>query len=531
MLSMSASVSDDSSRCVQGENICLKFRKELCTACTRLSESTTKIAQAKEVLENLYEEHEKLKAEAKSRHTFPINHLPYEVASRIFGHCMRPLPTLSNYNDNNAWCDNGHSDFLQYKLGAVCRRWRNVVWGDPHLWNVICLRLNTATPKSLVVEFGHWLSRAGQLPLYIHIHWGGELDYPNGIKRTLVQAVMEPVTQVLNTVASRFEILFLHIPGYWVSQLHNGPLNSNRSSSLKGLTLEPCQFQGARKHVARINLGATPNLRHLVVSAYYLSNLKIDWSRITHFGGEHLTVEECFDILRCAPLLEQCRFTSVMSSEDSPPTNLILPNLKVLELQRASETLYLSITSPNLQKLLLSKATSWEVCMELVTRSGCSLKVVSLIDMPHDFNDDLIQFLSLTPCLHDLHLTNTVSPQFLAIFNATMFWRKNDDPPTLLPELQCLMYKGSGKNDILPSIISHFVPTIPRFKQANRRPLTQISFDVPGKPHYGQDRPIASLSLQNVKQIIDALRSGIKVVVKANGYDLLAHSMACYGMV
>lgn len=100
---------------------------------------------------------------AQQRILSPARHLPSEIISEIFIHCL-PIPSIQF-----------HAVGIQVplRLGQLCRRWRDIALSTPALWTFIPLTLEGSTGnasqefKLQIVKT--WLDRSGELPLMIYI--------------------------------------------------------------------------------------------------------------------------------------------------------------------------------------------------------------------------------------------------------------------------------------------------------------------------------------------------------------------------
>ncbi|KZP31858.1 hypothetical protein FIBSPDRAFT_723772, partial [Athelia psychrophila] len=93
----------------------------------------------------------------------PVTHLPVEVLSQIFQHCI-----VVN------WLEKGlHTcqplDQTPLMIASVSRHWRNVALGTPRLWSALSLTLRPKQVKRYMELASMWLSRSGQSPLSIHL--------------------------------------------------------------------------------------------------------------------------------------------------------------------------------------------------------------------------------------------------------------------------------------------------------------------------------------------------------------------------
>lgn len=95
----------------------------------------------------------------------PTTHLPTEVLSRIFQHCVI-VPWLGEALPALVVCQ---LDTTPLKVASVCRQWRNVALNTPQLWSSFSLRLLPDRTSRYIELASIWFSRSRNSPLSIRL--------------------------------------------------------------------------------------------------------------------------------------------------------------------------------------------------------------------------------------------------------------------------------------------------------------------------------------------------------------------------
>ena len=149
---------------------CVVLEGGPCSACRERTMIRQKIKQLEEELAKLKAKHDAVTSTMNAIHDPFIHKLPPEIGSHIF---RLSLPTLSNGEHLEAILNlyENRSSAEILNLGAVCRKWRQLAWTTPDLWNTLYLRIGLETRQSLAESLPdlvrEWLERSGSLPLTI----------------------------------------------------------------------------------------------------------------------------------------------------------------------------------------------------------------------------------------------------------------------------------------------------------------------------------------------------------------------------
>jgi hypothetical protein len=137
-----------------------------CSACEERSNIRSQIKRLEEEIIKLKEKHHGLRTTMNAIHDPFIHKLPPEIGSHIFYLC---IPTSHLTVIGTDYTQEAVTQAL--RLGAVCRKWRELAWATPNLWETLLItvmpsRLHTLV-RSLPGLISEWLDRSGVLPLTI----------------------------------------------------------------------------------------------------------------------------------------------------------------------------------------------------------------------------------------------------------------------------------------------------------------------------------------------------------------------------
>jgi hypothetical protein len=174
-----------------------------CSACEERSDIRSQIKRLEEEIIKLKEKHYALGTTMNAIHDPFIHKLPPEIGSHILRLC---LPTL-DFGLPHPW-PQPEEVTGALRLGAVCRKWRQLAWATPNLWEMLYLDTGPWTTNSLASSLPGlieaWLARSGVLPLAIFF-----LDYPS--RRSEIKFVIPRIVEIINLHSGRWRNLFLNV--------------------------------------------------------------------------------------------------------------------------------------------------------------------------------------------------------------------------------------------------------------------------------------------------------------------------------
>jgi hypothetical protein len=321
-------------------------------------------------------------------------------------------------------------------IGSICRRWRDVAWSTPFLWNTIFLRVSRKHHGTQVQLLRDWLLNARSAPLSIKLFTEDKHE-----------SVLRAFEAIMRILVTRSE--------YWLTfdsllrpQCRNIFENIN-FPMLTSISLHPYSAF-TTSNTPPIMFLTAPKLVDVNLPCYN-SPVTLPWEQVRRLKIGSSTVAECLKVLQRSPNLQECHFEYVYFPE-SHISKIIMPHaqLKCLHVElmdsKISVSLFDGITLPSLSdlriqyrgtgRLLLSSITS------LVLRSVCNLERFTIV-FQFDYAD-LIRCLEAIPSLTHLRLEMLLMGPDIGL---TRHFVASLDPLSnsrrlLLPNLQYFEYKG-----------------------------------------------------------------------------------------
>lgn len=346
------------------------------------------IKELEDQIEKIHTKRRALRTVMNENHDQLISKFPPEIASQIFNH-YAPQDRCFGPDDPNP----------PLYLGAVCRKWRQLAWGTPQLWTSLFISLYA---PQLLAEY---LERSANLPLAIGL-------YPS--QKPIEDEIYLEAINILNKHSSRWNILHSSLPARHLHRLCGSP----EENILLQLILRP-DLEESTEHrdaydIATFSMKCKPSPTHLTLATYRLANVDILWNYLTSVSMEYLAVDECFELMRRAPLLEVLSLYEIIRSSTVfpiPAERIILPQLHSLGIVNTKDgTVVLKILdlicAPSLKRWdqRLSRDPSFPNNMvSFIGHSSFSLKSF-IVGGSHDRYDQLHNVLDHLSSLESLNL-------------------------------------------------------------------------------------------------------------------------------
>jgi len=314
------------------------------------------------------------------RARIPPPHLPPELLIEIFLLCLQ-----ENFDVVIPPDDDSKSDFLPWKLGHVCSRWREIAWNSSRLWNHIQFVVPQCTHNDRVSHMADTVFRLAGERLVLDLCAEGPSYDINPI-----HAYVEP-----NLV--RFVCLKLTL---------SPPLAIDFLSISKG-SLDELRWFGVaivgeldKKEVSRAGAGAFTTASQLqTVQLFpsvgsdipFLIKMQFPWSQITHLSLTSPEIRPCdaLHILSQCSELTSCCLLYIEGGTDSgtalPVGSICLPKLDFFDLEITDGTpadeILAVLVLPSLSKLQLASTNADDsaALAGLFTRSSCPLQVFKIV--------------------------------------------------------------------------------------------------------------------------------------------------------
>jgi len=300
------------------------FHGKPCVACTEDIELEKEMDELKIKIEKILVKRRALRTVMNENHDPLIYSFPPEIASHIF----------MQYATPSALFDRDNRSTPLY-LGAVCRKWRQLAWATPRLWSSLLVgfrlrgRYNCSNESDLPQLVAEWLDRSASLPLTIRLDLSGQGFEDHG------DGVYCDVINILNKHSGKWYDLHFNLPMRHLHRLH-GSLQEN---ILRRLLLCYHRPFFEPSHFSTFSMIHKPSPTDLTLVAVGLPYVDIIWNNLTMASVDEIGDDECVELLRRAPLLENLSLRGIRASSGLfpfPITRIIRPHLHSLELSRIS---------------------------------------------------------------------------------------------------------------------------------------------------------------------------------------------------
>ncbi|KIM45678.1 hypothetical protein M413DRAFT_345653 [Hebeloma cylindrosporum] len=365
----------------------------------------------------------------------PAQVLPPEILSEIFMHSVRNTPSES-------WL---RVDRPPWTLGKVCCHWRAVCLSTPSLWgNLPRLYMNTALyrdPRVLsLIQTSLDLSRTMPLSLDLTIF----VDADDCITNTI------PLFHQILPEMHRCRELVLACNGHSLPLLNKF---SGNLGSLQSLQLRSFGSSWNFDVTQSINIFAeSPSLTNASViidceGSFAVGCIPLPWNQLTTLSTTDIPDSFLLDVIRNAPLLKRCSFTSAWHSDHEwdewfPAATRHIPitHRRLESLSLLSQPGDPSVPTHFIEKLFLPslKHLEWKYMdshtarlISLIERSRCTL--LSLTTHAKDLNREIISLLGCIPHIRELKLRG-ISGESLAVMTIA----PSASASALVPKLQNL---------------------------------------------------------------------------------------------
>ncbi|KAF9558288.1 hypothetical protein CPC08DRAFT_724603 [Agrocybe pediades] len=496
------------------------------------------IKRTSQRLKDLLSRHQELRTETNLLHSRIIRDLPVEVLCRIFQAYLSidlPAPKKKKLHPLNP--SRLSSTATPFKLGTVCRTWRQAAWSTPSLWTRIYVELGEDKEPYLHTQYNiikNWIQRSRSLPIEIYINEKHLIDSeptPDWVFSLQSDSNCDPrkgCLQVLAQSADRWRDVDLHVRRILVEYLL-----SQASDVVGGTTHKLCKFVLSSRATTGRDSSDAPQLRpQYKIKPQQLEMLgsesrpgrlanNFDLSGITYFKSTFWPLRDCVAILSEAPHLLSCHFDSVSAS--GPPQTLDASEIWHVthdHIQQLSVSFEYSMRGPVTFDFITTPALREFHCYTRSSRAyrdlsfgaffercGFSLTHLTLgVCLESCRPTSLISLLSRVPLLEHLTLhigynNEPVMKPFLEHLAATAEDVRRLDG--FLPHLEYLTFEGSCSK-VPWNIVPHVFGLPSDFGKPGRRPLKSFIASVEAK-HYISMKPKGWTreTVSRVRELVD----------------------------
>lgn len=332
-----------------------------------------------------------------------LRRLPTEILVEIFLHVLE-VPTDPTHNSP------------PWRLGHICRRWRNIALGTPMLWTALpplyLSNVNSTQSRWKSNCLAALLVRSSTQKLSFHLS-----------KQQGPPCADDPTLSLLFEHSNRWEQISLDITDRSWAYFSSVKC---RLASLRSLTLNLTSLAGRIQGDVDV-FKIAPALREVCISASTFNEvIGLPRSQLTSFAEEIVDSIHFNLALSTSPSIKKLSFIldpSIEGSIDIPPTTQA--SLKTLIIRSFSQQ---TAPNPDLRKLILPALeelifrysfpnTYAQDLWWMVVLSHCKLRKL-VLSSPQICPKSVLEILIANPSLTDLDI-NTSSHALLLFFNAT----------------------------------------------------------------------------------------------------------------
>ncbi|KAJ7118548.1 hypothetical protein C8R43DRAFT_1036009 [Mycena crocata] len=399
--------------------------------------------------------------------------LPPEIMTPIFECCI-PCDFYSNPP-----VPNRHT--VPLLLASVSRYWRNIALAMPKFWCSLRLFLDGSDARLALLKT--WLSRSGRCPITLALFY----DYrPSAVPPEQHAYILRPHSHQLKSIR-------LHLPYADIVKLAqwNLPLLQHLEFTWTNRTVPTDE-------VLTIGLFKRAPLLHefttsgVVLLTGLLRDSIFPWAKLKTFTCSDYTINQVWDVLRIAPLLEHCTFRAECLANLASPLGLATSHTKLHSLSLSDGAHDLLILSrmqlPELRELHFTVEQRHAHSMRTINPLlPCLIRKLDLV-FRGTAGTPLIEYLQSLLSLTDLHLKEVSGLILKSLFallssDATFLlglenlYVECEDNVGLYPSLvKMLLVRGKGSRR-LHSAVFHFRASIDSLNAHQRSVIDALKRD------------------------------------------------------
>jgi hypothetical protein len=233
--------------------------------------------------------------ENPTRHVSAVQRLPCELLSEIFLHCA------------GGGVDAVSTIRMPLLTTQICKEWRAIAISTPSLWCRLFLSINERQVASHSELAATLLARSGLCPLTIYIFWE---EHPYTSSHPVLDIIAQHSHHWYNM------LLFLPMRAFPAFSAIKGclPLLTELTLGTEDdifpypLLLDPAleMFESAPQLRCFESINLSPHV------------FRLPWAQLRRCPMMSAAVDECIDVLRRSPNLEECRFICLCRSFSTP---------------------------------------------------------------------------------------------------------------------------------------------------------------------------------------------------------------------
>ncbi|KAF4612079.1 hypothetical protein D9613_004484 [Agrocybe pediades] len=516
-----------------------------CGLCQEILGVEKDIAGTMARLKDLLSHHQRLKTDVNRTHSPIIRDLPVEVLSRIFYACFSRNPNKFMTNDGD-WSPSYYSIAVPLRIGAVCRTWRHIAWSSPELWTGIVLGRRFNSSSHVCNQYDiikGWISRSGVLPLRVYIYEDEEGSEDLDVKEYSLQRHAEKCRcwemslELVAQCSDRWKDATLNLSTYSfthiasTSKLLKPPIRNLHLTSSGDCGWDSpltSEWDGGLKLWQESSPGPqnVTTFCHVGFRSFYLN-----WQHVSQVQADRWSVQDCLDLVKSAPSLASCTFTSVSEYGEPRPDEPVTyhASLKELFLRFGDPSYFFDhVTLPSLEDLTYSTSLYDDddpiqrddpSLMPFFTRSSFSLVALTLA--AHLFTPEyMVAILNTVPslgvfklhCSRGIDLVEAVKTLLAAFLKhlaatATITNEIGSSFGNFLPVLESLELEGQWEFDFFWGSVAKIFGDPSEVGAEGRRPLKSLGL----RTYTWTPSPVKGLPEETVTRFRSLKEAGVNI--------------------
>jgi hypothetical protein len=314
------------------------------------------------------------------------------------------------------------------------------------------------------------------------------------------------------------------LPPEWIPILRAG---KDHTPQLEQLWL--CPYDNSREQQMVDIFSSAPRLKRVTLDNTFLSAIMLPWTGLTHLKVSWVSIDECAEMLKRCPSLEECDFQRILSNaefhtlpqpDDGP---LVMGNLHTLKWSYAGDAwefqLFQRIQFPKLKTFKMKlryDLTNFVAIQEVLGRLlGESSPGVESLDL--DLGCpwvNVLEILKVVPRVREVRLVNEHEAEFVRGLMGVLVGvgAEEEGAEMFLPRLRSLEFSGTNPTDwSFPQLV---VEQLGR-RWARSRELGRVSLELGSEVYVDGRSPHGEQVRAGLRRLG---REGMVVRV-ANGFD------------
>ncbi|KAJ7168007.1 hypothetical protein C8R46DRAFT_1094690 [Mycena filopes] len=295
-----------------------------------------------------------------------VGRIPTEILCEIFRATVPQIPRDVDPPGSGV-CE------APWRLGHICRRWRETALADAGLWATIQIYCGSSCPEYPLAALETQIARSGDASLSVVF---------DAMSKAGIDGPPLPHSIALLEIIVRTSHRWEKFAFEWDPR--SAELVVPILSGIRGRIQRLSRIDIALQLLAAMHdmIRVAPRLRKVFLADKFLRlddtpTVTAPWEQITHFRGR-LPPKLCIEILCRTALLVECSLKIPHSVQVPPGTHVaILPHLRRLSVFIFGDQILPYLQTPNLEYLVIEPVTA---VLPFIARSQCKLKGLTVFN-------------------------------------------------------------------------------------------------------------------------------------------------------